>query len=979
MKQKKLQPNRRNTALLTQALYLLCLSILFTFAWGTNEAQAQIFEPEGLNMPGTWDSFDNPPQNDVLRSFTINDGEVQKITEGTTRWQTNFSVDAAEADLAGGTYTWIFTSGPDDNRYANKWANVTVSMNTLQTYTHQGETDNTITLSDGNYYVMNWQDQGYQSTSAIFMEFSEEPAEINSVSQSPAAGEVEPTDAVDVTVELNKLPGTGENVYLWYQVGGTSSLSAITFADNGGTISGTAQIPAQDANTNVSYRVISSSITLDDNETDDYYWMRTARFSDESSYQVSPEVPGAITLSSPADNFQAEATSVEFSWEADDAAVEYQIEVNSESDFSGESIASATVEGTSTSVRVPFNEELFWRVRGVNGEETAGDWSATRSFTTLEVDYVANGNDGFGGAIGGSGMVWELDGSTVNVTFYKGSGDLSDEFVLYLSTGEAGRNVIDDQVNDGQDDLRRAISNAGDNASTLTFYEGFEATHAIGINDGFSGLWEIPAEGQINNDGLIFRYGVNSDFEPGDASFTFSFDLNTMFADGRAVSEIQFIETYLNGENGFTSDEFYGANFEADADGNPGGEDITFTKLLPEPQAPFTAPVFTETLNSGAGWYMLSPLTPSNVNNLAAQDLVQGIPGGAYAEFEPNVFANYSGADVTSPGDPDDPENPRLVNGWAVPDNITQTAIAGQGFLWYLFDAPRDDVPEAGALPLDLRQVGEAFSNTQFYPLHANGDKFNMFGNPFDAVLPVGNLVAQNGSIQNTLRTYNPTDGWQIVTELQPMQGGMIENDDADGLAIADPSIPSPLSAPEVRSLALRLSAESPGNDGENKIISDNSIMLSFHENAGFGWDRWDASKLMPLRNAYAQAAFPGERDAEPVMKARTSLPYELNDEILTLPLHIDAAGVAEEMTFSVSQFEGFPDDWTLQLHDMVTGEVTALHEGATYNFTHEVAEVDKSDLLSIAELAAIRQMPAKNMDAEARFELIIMPAQPTS
>ncbi|MDD3806981.1 MAG: hypothetical protein PHE86_02955, partial [Candidatus Marinimicrobia bacterium] len=86
---------------------------------------AQIYEPEGINMPGSWNDWANPPT--VLALVNGNqrpDGKITKITTGTPRWQTTLYVAESGGDLVGGTYQWLFTSGPTSNLWQNKWANV---------------------------------------------------------------------------------------------------------------------------------------------------------------------------------------------------------------------------------------------------------------------------------------------------------------------------------------------------------------------------------------------------------------------------------------------------------------------------------------------------------------------------------------------------------------------------------------------------------------------------------------------------------------------------------------------------------------------------------------------------------------------------------------------------------------------------------------------------------------------------------------
>ena len=72
---------------------------------------AQIFEPQGLNMPGTWNNFANPPlTGSVFGSSTQVNGSIQPISTGAKRWQTRIGIAPTGADVGAGTYTFLFTS-----------------------------------------------------------------------------------------------------------------------------------------------------------------------------------------------------------------------------------------------------------------------------------------------------------------------------------------------------------------------------------------------------------------------------------------------------------------------------------------------------------------------------------------------------------------------------------------------------------------------------------------------------------------------------------------------------------------------------------------------------------------------------------------------------------------------------------------------------------------------------------------------------
>ncbi|MCX6305089.1 MAG: T9SS type A sorting domain-containing protein [Bacteroidetes bacterium] len=219
--------------------------------------QAQIYEPEGLNMPGAWNTWINPPANNlVLASSTqVTGGKVVKIATGTPRWQTTIAVAATGGDLTAGTYEWLFTSGSTSNYYQNKWAAVTVTMNTLQLYTKEGATNNSITMANGKWYTMNYEDLGYADTRAIFMETSGVPVSISTVSVPSG---VLPAAAAPVTVTVSAAPSMEEIIYVRYTVDGWVTSVAIPVTMIGTT--GTVNIPGQVVGTVVSYYAFTSTV-----------------------------------------------------------------------------------------------------------------------------------------------------------------------------------------------------------------------------------------------------------------------------------------------------------------------------------------------------------------------------------------------------------------------------------------------------------------------------------------------------------------------------------------------------------------------------------------------------------------------------------------------------------------------------------------------------------------------------------------------
>jgi hypothetical protein len=230
----------------------LCLAVVLACAAGTSFAQ--IYAPEGLNMPGDWNSWGNPPAtgSPLGNEFQVSGGGLKKLTDGLTRWKTTFT------GLSGGQF--LFTSGPSAQPWNNKWNETTIVMNTLQNYTFQGGgANNSITCNPAKHYTMVWKDNGYSNTQAIFMETSAAPITVSSTSQNPTAGNITPSDAVDVTITLSGAKSSEEIVYLRYTTDNYATSSMLTATGSGTSYSTT--IPAQADGITVQYYAMTSTVS----------------------------------------------------------------------------------------------------------------------------------------------------------------------------------------------------------------------------------------------------------------------------------------------------------------------------------------------------------------------------------------------------------------------------------------------------------------------------------------------------------------------------------------------------------------------------------------------------------------------------------------------------------------------------------------------------------------------------------------------
>jgi len=226
----------------------------------------QIFQPEGLNMPGTWNGFTNPPaEGSVFGSEPqVIDGGIRLIEQGTRRWQTTFSV-GEEGDIAEGIYTWLFTSGPTGTPFQNKWANVNVITDEIQNYVLGGADDNSFEAIDNSYYTVNWQDQGYANTRAIFMRTETRPVDLVGLSANPSGIELNTNTPVEITVNLDGIPSFEERFYVRYSLDDFATSTLIELTVNGNSLEG--ELPAFPAGSNISYYVFSTTL---DNPTTDF-------------------------------------------------------------------------------------------------------------------------------------------------------------------------------------------------------------------------------------------------------------------------------------------------------------------------------------------------------------------------------------------------------------------------------------------------------------------------------------------------------------------------------------------------------------------------------------------------------------------------------------------------------------------------------------------------------------------------------------
>ncbi len=286
-------------------------------------AFGQIFAPEGLNMPGSYNGYTQPPSINAFAGIQKTGGELLVITTGTRRYKTTLNVAASGGDITGGTYTWLFTSGPTSNYYNNKWNDVTVTMNTLQTYTKQaGGSDNSVTVTNGKWYTVIFKDVGYVNTQAIWMETTGEPITIadGGVSYLPVPA---PGNPVTVNITTSATPATEEKIYVRYTTDNWANSSFVQATGSGTSWSAVIPGAGNTGTTDNHFYVMTTTVATPNHADAD---MQTINFTNNSGLNY----PLPVELTS----FNAKVSDnglVDLKWETATEVNNYGFEVERKS------------------------------------------------------------------------------------------------------------------------------------------------------------------------------------------------------------------------------------------------------------------------------------------------------------------------------------------------------------------------------------------------------------------------------------------------------------------------------------------------------------------------------------------------------------------------------------------------------------------------------------------------------------------------
>jgi hypothetical protein len=216
------------------------------------------------------------------------------------------------------------------------------------------------------------------------------------------------------------------------------------------------------------------------------------------------------------------------------------------------------------------------------------------TIVTHAATYAGDGSAGFGGPVGNGSLQLTTDGTTVSGVFTNGltsGGGFSDELVLYIDSTSSGANASSISsaagFTDTADTNRKAITqNGGANTLNLPIAADFAiaiSPNSGGGHGGFGGLWSLSSGASLPFVSSVSLTNIGNTFA---TTYSFSFLLSDI---GSPAASFDFVASYLNGTNGFLSNETL-AGTTGLGGSNPGSPStVTLsgfqTFVIPEPSS----------------------------------------------------------------------------------------------------------------------------------------------------------------------------------------------------------------------------------------------------------------------------------------------------------------------------------------------------------------------------------------------------------
>lgn len=319
-------------------------------------------------------------------------------------------------------------------------------------------------------------------------------------------------------------------------------------------------------------------------------------------------------------------------------------------------------------------------------------------------------------------------------------------------------------------------------------------------------------------------------------------------------------------------------------------------------------------ISANAGWRMLAmPFEGVSVRRFAEQFTVQGVPGLGHSSFSSNLYTRYDGTE------------------WRVPGSADDVLSSGRGLIWYKF-------PGSDLIP---GVFGHEPTADVTVPLHADGNRWNLLGNPYTKPISVSALRADGEYVPVAQVWQDATDeslgSWVLSSDpalgglIAPWQAFMLQN----GAENAASQLTIPASAKtsggsgffKDNATAVRMPIELVRRDGERWVRHDRGPMIEFDTRPSVVVQR-----LTPLDTGTAYGWFTGRSGGmeaisgvDPEQHTQASIPYEVS--------------IPENGLWRIRWNDNtrLPDGWILRFHDLQEGidiDVTE-QDGYAFLVTH--------------------------------------------
>ncbi|RNC85816.1 MAG: T9SS C-terminal target domain-containing protein [Balneola sp.] len=592
---------------------------------------------------------------------------------------------------------------------------------------------------------------------------------------------------------------------------------------------------------------------------------------------------------------------------------------------------------------------------------------------------TSNGNDGFGSTNTMDDLKYFADGEYIYIGI-PGDLDSNNNYAIFLDFSGYDGTPAGDVV--GESSTIGFFDDENFDGSKLDF----EVDYAFGMNEGSTTTDFYVDAVRYGSTGALFQWdylgstgqdGTSTSLPSSDASIYNAGSLDVAYENSGGtdeglefrikISEIPGIDStqtvrlfaaIISGD-GFWSDVllpnegYTGGNLGTDPDlGSLSGDFFTEAQSMQH----------SVEVTGDAGWRLLSfPITGATGADISDD--------GIGAQFT----SNTDSATIYTYDDTGSFE--------AVSSDAT-TLTDGYGLAVYFFD---NTDASSSELPITLdvpgsppsSQVDVTLNTTAAGSTDGSGaatSKYTLVGNPFASNYDLNQMTFTGDGTQDNVHFWKngsyTTGDKSSAYIVAPWQGFFVEVSSAQSTtALAFPT--SGKTSSDTTATHFSKASEQRG-DISFTLSSDDSydeaIRMAFREYATEGFDRADASKLVPLSPTYATMAFKSETG----LKSVESLPWDLTEEV-TIELELQQVGVDGGFTFDWKGLETIPDEWQLTLHDYQEEVNIDMREETEYVFNSDAPNSKQINPLSI--ITGVQAVTQKSKSEDGiRFAITITP-----